>query len=282
MSQPFFTSPASRAAREIAFRIRTLLVATSFLFVFGRPAGCQTLSDLDLAQIRFKQRLNAQLPMDLEFRDENGQAVRLQEYFGKKPVILVPGYYGCPMLCTLVLNGLVEAMQDMRWCAGEEFEIINFSINPDETPELAASKKKSYLKRYGREGAANGWHFLTGNTPAVHALAQTVGFEYRFDPATRQYAHPSGLVILTPEGKVSHYLFGVTFASRDLYTALKDASQKRVASPIQELILLCFHYNPLTGKYSPTILGLLRVMGAVTVLALVSLIAVSLHRSRAP
>lgn len=242
----------------------------------------QALSDPDLARIQFEQRLNAQLPGDLQFVDESGREVRLADYYGHKPILLVPGYYGCPMLCTMVLNGLVEAMQDMKWSPGKDFEIINVSINPQETPALAAAKKKNYVKRYGRAGAAEGWHFLTGTDPAIRALTGTIGFDYRFDPASRQYAHPSGVVILTPQGRVAHYMFGVTFSSRGLYEALKDASKEHIGSPIQQLILLCFHYNPVTGRYSPTILGLLRIMSVVTVLVLSALIALSIHRSRAP
>jgi protein SCO1/2 len=220
--------------------------------------------------------------LDLPFVDETGRAVRLGDYFGEKPVVLVLGYYGCPMLCTLVLNGLVETMEGMKWRVGNEFEVVNVSINPQELPALAAAKRQSYLKRYGRAGAENGWHFLTGKEPEIQTLAQAVGFGYRFDPASKQYAHPSGLVILTPHGKVSRYLFGVSFSSRELYTALKEASSNKVSSPIQELILLCFHYNPMTGKYSAMILGLVRMLSAATVLGLVALIVVSIRRTKAP
>jgi len=242
----------------------------------------QPLSDGDMARISFEQRLGAQLPLELRFVDETGRAVSLSDYFGKKPIILVLGYYGCPMLCTLVLNGLVESMQDMKWRVGNEFEVVNVSICPEESPALAAAKKQTYLKRYGRAGADQGWHFLTGTEPAIRSLADTVGFTYRYDPGTRQYAHPSGLVILTPHGKVAHYLFGVSFPSRNLFEDLKEASSGQVGSPIQKLILLCFHYNPLTGKYSPTILGILRLLIAATVLGLVGLLSVSLRRPRAP
>jgi protein SCO1/2 len=262
---------------------RRLLAMFSLLacgFLLARNACSQPLTDAALAQIRFEQKLNTQLALDLRFMDETGREVRLGEYFGTKPVILVLGYYGCPMLCTLVLNGLVETMEDMKWRVGAEFEVINVSINPQETPALAAAKKKSYLKRYGRAGAAQGWHFLTGKTPAIQALATAVGFNYRWDPATKQYAHPSGLVILTPQGKVAQYLFGVTFPSRALYTALQGASLNHVTSPIQELILLCFHYNPLTGKYSALILGLVRLLSATTVLGLFALIVFLAHHSR--
>lgn len=235
--------------------------------------SAQTLPDGAIAQIRFEQKPGAQISLALPFKDESGRQARLEEYFGNKPVVLVMGYYRCPMLCTLVLNGLVESASDMRWSIGKDFKVIDVSIDPNEGPSLAAAKKRTYLKRYGRNGADDGWHFLTGNSLAVRQLADEVGFHYAYDPASKQYAHPSGLVILTPQGKVSHYLFGVTFPSKDLYDALRDASVNKTSGPIQELILLCFHYNPLTGKYSATIMGVLRLMGVLTVLALVGLIA---------
>lgn len=243
----------------------------------------QALSDSALAQIDFVQNLGAQIPMDLRFQDETGQTVRLGDYFGSKPVILVLGYYGCPMLCTLVLNGLAEGLQDLKWRAGTEFDVVSVSINPKEGATLAAAKKRTYVKRYGRSGAAGGWHFLTGKEPEIRSLAQTVGFGYRFDPATQQYAHPSGVVILTPQGKVAKYLFGVTFASRDLYESLRTAEGNQIASPVQRLILLCFHYNPLTGKYSASIMTLIRIFSVATVFGLAGLmISGARRRARAP
>ena len=263
--------------------------------VFFRPSGCglrisilllflvasacaQTLSDDALAQIRFEQKLNAQVSLNLPFRDEDGQPARLSQYFGHKPVLLVLGYYECPMLCTLVLNGMVESAADMKWSIGREFEVVNVSINPHETPALAAAKKRTYVKRYGRSGAAQGWHFLTGEEGALRQLADEVGFRYAYDPTSKQYAHPSGLVVLTPQGKISGYLFGVTFAPKDLYGALRTAAGNEVGSPIQQLILLCFHYNPITGKYSGTIIVILRVLGVATILGFLGLIGVLLRR----
>jgi protein SCO1 len=276
MRSQLFASPAA---------LRTLgLTGLCFLVCLvgaARTGLSQALSDSDLVTIQFQQKLGAQVPLGLRFTDETGRSVRLSEYLGTKPIVLVPGYYGCPMLCTMVLNGLVESMQDMKWQLGRDFEVINYSIDPRETPSLANAKKQTYAKRYGRAGTDVGWHFLTGREDAIRALSTTIGFGYRLDPATGQYAHPSGIVVLTPQGKVAHYLFGVTFSSRDVYGALKEASSERIGSPIQKLILLCFHYNPLTGKYSPTILGFLRIMSVATVLGLIGLVAVTIHRSRA-
>jgi protein SCO1 len=249
--------------------------------LFSLLANAQSLSDSTLASIAFEQKLNTLVSPALAFRDEDGQQVRLGQYFGQKPVILVLGYYECPMLCTLVLNGMVESAADIKWSIGREFEVINVSINPRENPMLAAAKKRSYVKRYGRSGAAQGWHFLTGEEASIRQLANEVGFRYVYDPASRQYAHPSGLVILTPQGKIARYLFGVTYPSKDLLTALRTASSNQVGSPIQQLVLLCFHYNPVTGKYSLTIVAVLRVLGGATVLGLLWFMVSLARRGRA-
>lgn len=234
--------------------------------------SAQTLTDDQLSNIGFHQNLNTQITLNSTFRDENGKTVQLGDYFGRKPVVLVLGYYGCPMLCTLTLNGMVESLEDLKWNIGDEFDVLNVSINPHETPALAFAKKKTYLKRYGRHGADAGWHFLTGNEAQIKRLADEVGFQYAYDPQSKEYAHASGLVILTPDGKISHYLFGVTFASQDFFTALQDASKKKVGSPIRELILLCFHYNPITGKYGALIMAIVRGLAVATVLGLVWLV----------
>lgn len=224
----------------------------------------QALSDTNLADIRFEQKLGAALSPNLPFRDENGKAVTLGAYLGQKPVVLVLGYYECPMLCTLVLNGLVAGMSELKASVGTDYEVVDVSINPLETPALAAAKKQSYLKQYGRPGAASGWHFLTGDQRSIKRLADEVGFRYAYDAPSKQYAHPSGLVILTPQGKVAHYLFGVTYAPRELSDALHDAAGERVGSPIAQVLLLCFHYNPLTGKYSSSVIAGLRVLAVAT------------------
>ena len=258
---------------------KRILIASLFMLVFA--ARCQTLSDDTLLQIRFDQNLNAQVSSGLSFRDEEGKEVRLGRYFAGRPIVLVLGYYECPMLCTLVLNGMVESAADMKWSIGREYDVVNISINPGETPALATAKKRAYLKRYGRSGATGGWHFLTGNEKAIRQIADEVGFRYAYDPASKQYAHPSGLVILTPEGKISHYLFGVTFSPRELYTALHDAATSKVGSPIQQLILLCFHYNPITGKYSGIIIVALRILAVVTMGGFLCLIVIVVRRGRA-
>jgi protein SCO1/2 len=254
-------------------------VAIPLLPLSASPA--QTLSDDALAQIRFDQNLGTQVSPALPFRDETGRDVHLSDYFAQKPVVLVMGYYECPMLCTLVLNGFLESAADLKWSIGRDFEVLDVSINPAETPSLAAAKKRSYLKCYGRSGAADGWHFLTGNDAAIRQLSGEVGFRYAYEPASKQYAHPSGLIILTPSGKISGYLFGVSYASKDLYAALQRASSHQIGSPLQQFILLCFHYNPITGKYSSAIIGVLRLLSFGTVVGLAFLLVALARRSRA-
>lgn len=272
---------ATRSLRAGIGFLRSMPVLCAVMFMLDAvPARAQAVTDDALNKVTFDQNLNTQISLDLPFWDEQGRAVQLRDYFGKKPVVLVLGYYNCPMLCTLVLNGLVATMGDMRWSAGREFEIVNVSINPHETSALALAKKRSYVKRYGRNGSEAGWHFLTGDEPAIRQLADEVGFRYVYDPASKEYAHPSGLIILTPQGKVSHYLFGVTFDAQDLYTSLQAASTEKVGSPIRRLVLLCFHYNPITGKYGATIMLVVRLMGVATVLGLIWLIVFLTRRSK--
>jgi protein SCO1/2 len=244
-------------------------------------AQTMRFSDENLTQIHFDQKLDAQVSPALSFYDEEDKPVRLSDYFGTKPILLVLGYYKCPMLCTLVLNGMVESAADLQWSIGREFEVVSVSINPGETSGLAAEKKRAYVKRYGRAGSAKGWHFLIGHEESIHELAREVGFHYAYDPASKEYAHPSGLIFLTPEGKVCNYLFGVTFSPRDLFAGLQIASARRIGSPIQQLVLLCFHYNPITGKYSGIVVVFLRLFAAATMLGLCVLIIALFRRGEA-
>jgi protein SCO1 len=259
-------------------RLAMTLILTAA--VLALSAGAQTLTANQLSQISFDQKLNSQISLDLPFRDEDGKAVTLRDYFGTKPVILVLGYYQCPMLCTLTFNGMVESLEDLKWSIGNQFNVVHVSINPRETPELAAAKKKTYLRRYGRAGASAGWHFLTGDEPAIRKLADEVGFHYAYDPTVKQYAHPSGLIILTPEGRTAKYLFGVSFSSTELYAALQGASEHKVGSPIERLVLLCFHYSPIHGKYGALIMRIVRILGAITLAGMVWFFAVVIRRER--
>jgi len=241
------------------YRLSILILLTLALSL-----KAQALTDEQLSNIRFDQKLNSQISLDLPFHDESGKTVTLGNYFSRKPVVLVLGYYQCPMLCTLTFNGMVESMEDMKWTIGNQFNVVHVSIDPKETPELALAKKRTYLKRYGRPSADTGWHFLTGDEPQIKKLCDEAGFHYAYDPGVKQYAHPSGLVILTPDGKVSKYFFGVSFSSPELYAALQNASTHKVGSPIERLVLLCFHYSPIHGKYGVLIMTMLRVFGAAT------------------
>jgi protein SCO1/2 len=232
------------------------------------------------AKVGIDQKLNAQVPLNLTFRDEGGRPARLGNYFGVKPVILVLAYYECPNLCTLVLNAALTSVQDLKLEAGKDFEIVVVSFNPRETAALAAAKKRTYTQRYARPGGASGWHFLTGDEPAIAQLAESVGFRYVFDSPTKQYAHPSAIMVLTPEGKISRYFAGIEYPPKDLRLALVEASNRRIGSLTDQLFLFCFHYDPLTGKYGVAIMRVIRVAGFATVFALGAFIIIHLRRER--
>ncbi|HJT78896.1 MAG TPA: SCO family protein [Gemmataceae bacterium] len=221
-----------------------------------------------LRGVGFDQRLNAQVPPDLTFRDEAGQCVRLGDYFGSRPVILVLAYYRCPMLCTEVLNNLVRALLDIPLDAGKDFDVLVVSFDPREKPDLAAAKKKMYLERYGRPGAAAGWHFLTSEQEPITRLTRAVGFRYTYDAKHDQFAHASGVLVLTPQGKISRYFYDIRYAARDLRLGLVEASANKIGSPVDQVLLFCFHYDPAEGRYGPTILNLVRAGGVLTVLGL--------------
>jgi protein SCO1/2 len=244
----------------------------------GQPASVQPEA---LRGVGFDQRLDQPVPLDLVFRDETGATVTLDSLLRGKPVILNLVYYECPMLCTLVLNGLLGAMKALPFDAGEAYDVITVSFDPTETPELAARKKQTYLEQYRRDGAAAGWHFLTGDAAAIERLAAAVGFRYRYDPERKEFAHAAGLTVLTPRGIIARYLFGVEFAPRDLKFALMEAAENRIGSPIDQLLLFCYHYDPSTGRYSATVLNGVRAAGALTVLALIGFIAWAVRRDRA-
>jgi protein SCO1 len=221
-----------------------------------------------LAKIGFDQHLNAQVPGSLSFIDEAGKPVRLGEFFAKGPVVLAMVYYGCPNLCTLVLNGLFKGLEDLTFTAGDTFQTVLVSIDPTETPKLAAEKKKNYLSKYHRAGAGTGIHFLTGTQPEIDKLAQTIGFRYLYDPKTKQYGHAAGLTVLTEQGRISRYLFGIEYAGRDMKLAIMDASQRKIGSLVDKFLLFCFHYDPAQGVYTVTIMKILRILAAATALGL--------------
>lgn len=237
-------------------------------------------SPAPVPEVGIDQRLGERVPLNLPLRDEAGSAVTLGRYFGERPVILALVYYRCPMLCTLVLNGLVRALNALTFAPGNEFEIVTVSIDPDETPEQAAAKKQQYLESYRRADAAAAWHFLTADASAVAELARSVGFRYRRDAASGEYAHASAIMILTADGRMARYLFGVEYAPRDLRLALVEAGEGRIGSPIDQLLLLCFRYDPMTGRYSSLVLNAVRAGGIATIAGLGGFIVLMRRRDR--
>ena len=224
-----------------------------------------------LRNVGFDQKLNEQVPLELVFRDENGRSAALREYFDGRPVILSLVYYDCPMLCSQVLNGLASSLDVLPFNAGKEFNVITVSFDPRETTALAAAKKKTYMRRYKRPGAAEGWHFLTGDPVSITRLAQAVGFRYAYDAEKNQYAHASGVMVLTPQGKLARYFYGIEYAPRDVRLALVEASANRIGSPVDQLLLYCYQYDPATGKYGAIVMRFVRLGGVVTVAGLLSL-----------
>ena len=231
-----------------------------------------------LSKVSFEQRLNEQLPLDLPFKDEDGRAVKLGDYFGRKPVLLTFVYYECPMLCTEVLNGLESSLRVLNETVGREFDVVTVSFDPKETPVLAAGKKRAYLERYKRPEAAQGWHFLTGEQASIDALTKAAGFNFVWDEDSHQFAHPSGIVVTTPAGKVSRYFFGIDYSPRDVKFALIESSNEKIGTLADKLLLYCYHYDPTKGNYGFVAMRAVRVGGAVTLLALVGFVFVSLRR----
>ncbi len=231
----------------------------------GMPAG---ITPAELKKVAFDQNLGVQVPLGLPFRDETGRAVLLSQYFTGRPVVLALVYYECPMLCTQALNGLVKSLKVLALEPGRDYQVVTISFNPAETPAEAAEKKDQYLARLKRPGGSDGWHFLTGNEASIHLLTETVGFHYVYDASSRQYAHPTGIIVLTPEGKTSKYIYGIDYGPRDLRLALVEASDHKVGTPVDRLLLYCYHYDPASGRYGLVVLNLIRLGGLVTLASL--------------
>jgi protein SCO1/2 len=250
------------------------------------PSQAGTSSGLPeaLKTVGIEQKLNGQLPLDAEFKNETGAVVKLGDYFGKdRPVVLALVYYECPMLCSEVLNGLTGSLKGISFDAGKEFDVvaISFDARENDKSELAKNKKASYLKRYGRgNGSENGWHFLTGSQSEIDKVTQAVGFNYKYDEATDQFAHAGGVMIITPEGKISRYLYGIDYAPKDLKFALMESAEGKIGNAAEQLFLYCFHYNPATGKYGLAILSVLRLMAVATVLGLGGMLFVFWRRNK--
>jgi protein SCO1/2 len=233
-----------------------------------------------LREIGFDQHLDEKLPLDLEFTDEQGRLVTLGDYFGERPVVLTFVYYDCPMLCSLVLNAMASSLNALSLDASKDFEVVAISFDPRETPALAAERKRVLLERYDRPAAADGWHLLIGGQASIEQLTKAAGFRYTWDEATKQFAHPSGIMVVTPDGRLARYLFGLEYGPRDLRLALVDASSGRIGSAVDSLLLYCFHYDPATGRYGFLVMRAVRIAGAATVLLIGTFITVMVRRER--
>jgi protein SCO1/2 len=258
----------------------------------GQPAPAQPSYSLQNSNLKpalpgalqgvgIDQQLNAKVPLNLVFRDEAGRSLPLSTYFeSKKPVIMVPVYYRCPMLCTEILAGVESSLKAVTFNPGQDFQVVAFSFDPKDTPETASEKKQMYLQRYNRPNTANGWHFLTGDEQNIHALTDALGFHYKYDPKTQQFAHASGIMVLTPDGHISKYFYGVEYAPRDLRLGLVEASQEKIGTPVDRILLFCYHYDPATGKYGAVALGSLRAAGAGFVVVCGAFLFIAIRRDR--
>jgi protein SCO1 len=242
-----------------------LLVCAMPVPIASQTAEQSTVSKV-FNDVGLDQRLGNSIPLDLTFRDETGATVKLGDYFHDKPVVLSLVYYNCPMLCKMTLDGMVECFLSMKYIVNKDFDVVTVSFDPTETPAMAAEAKHTYLTRYGQKGAEDGWHFLTGDEPSIKKLTQAVGFHYVYDAKLKQYAHPTGIMVLTPEGTLSRYFYGVEYAPRDMQFALIDASHHQVGSAVDKLLLLCYCYDPTTGKYGFIISNVLRASATLTIL----------------
>ncbi len=235
-----------------------------------------------LNEVGIQQKLNEQLPLETEFKDENGKTVKIGDYFGNRPVILALVYYECPMLCSEVLNGLTGSLKGLNFSVGKEFDVvaISFDARENDKPDLAKNKKENYLKRYGREGSENGWHFLTGSQDSIDKITQSVGFGYKWDEDSQQFAHAGAIMVLTPEGKLSKYLYGIDYAPKDLKFALIESSASKIGNPVDQLLLFCYHYNPATGKYGLVVMNVIRLGGVLTLLGIGTMMFVFWRRNK--
>lgn len=249
-----------------------LLIALCISFVV--PSGMAQAHDIVHHSsavnnlVGFDQRLNEEVPGELRFLDESGKSVTLGSYFAQRPVILALSYFECETLCPLVRHGLVEALRPLTFGAGDQFDVVLVSIDPDETPMTAQLVKQETVANYDRVGSEDGWHFLTGDHDTIDRLAEAIGFRYAYDVERDEYAHASGVVVITPEGRIARYFYGIEYDSQDLRLGVVEASQNRIGSAIDQLLLLCFHYDPTVGKYNFLIMNVVRAAGVITVAAI--------------
>lgn len=275
--------------RRIRGRIVAMLVVLASLPAY---VGAATIPDVEpgepaagrpkaLDDVGIDQRLGDPLPLDTPLRDESGRAVTLGDYFGTKPVVLVMTYFECPMLCTLVLNGLTKTLKTLAFEPGKEFDVVAVSFDPRDTPETAAKKKATYVGEYGRTATAAGWHFLTGDEAAIARVAAATGFRYKWVPEEKQFAHAAAIMVATPEGRLARYFYGIDYSPRDLRLGLVEAADHKIGSAVDALLLFCYRYDPTTGKYGAIALNLIRLGGVATVLALGLFMTVMFRRESA-
>ena len=262
--------------------IATLLTSTAFAQsmskgIMSPPANVRPPY---LTNVGIEQHLDGQVPADLAFVDDTGRPVKLGDYFGKKPLILNLVYYNCTMLCGEALAGLSASMKMIKFDVGNQFDVVTVSFNPKETPEIAAAKKVEYLQRYGRPNAAAGWHFLTGPPESINSLTKAVGFQYQYDATKDQYAHATAIMVLTPQGRIARYFYGVDFPPKDLRLGLVEASQGKIGNPVDQVLLYCYHYDPAAGKYGAVVSNMLKVGAGLTIFLLGGMLLILIRLDR--
>ncbi|HEY3348832.1 MAG TPA: SCO family protein [Thermoanaerobaculia bacterium] len=269
--------------------IRSAPLALAFALAFsgelrataqGAPPAEAPLPAPPVKDIGFDQKIGDLVPLDLAFKDEAGKTVHLRDYLGKKPVVLSLVYFDCPMLCGMTTDGLVRSLRALRMSVGTEFDVLSVSFDPRETSELASVKKGPVMRQYGRKGGAEGWHFLTGDKASVDALTKAVGFRYVWDAEQKQYAHATGVLVLTPQGRIARYFFGIEYPAKDLRLGLIEASEEKLGSVVDQLLLLCYHYDPKVGRYTATVRNFLRGGAVLTIFAVAGLVLTLLKREK--
>jgi protein SCO1/2 len=247
----------------------------------GFPPPDAPLPPPPVKDVGFDQKLGEAIPLDLVFHDEAGESVRLAKYFGKRPVVLSLVYFNCPMLCGMTTDGLVRSVRALRFEPGTDYEILSVSFDPHETAEVASEKKRTVMAQYGRKSGPGGWHFLTGDAASVAALTKAVGFRYVWDADQKQFAHATGITVLTPQGRIARYFFGIEYPAKDLRLALIEASEEKIGNVVDQLLLLCYHYDPKSGRYTATVRNFVRAGGVITLVLVVGFVTIMLRRERA-
>jgi protein SCO1 len=270
------------ATTLLATLMTPALASAQGMFGGGEPPELNpsTKKPRILEQVGVDQKIGRQVPPALTFRDETGREVRLGDFFGRRPVVLALAYYNCPMLCTQVLNGITGTLRTLDFQPGRDYEVVVVSIDPREGPRLAGQKKEVYVSHFGRPGTAPGWHFLTGRDENIHALADAVGFRYKYDPNIDQFAHAAVFEVLTPSGVVSQYFYGIEFAPRDVKFALIQSSGNTLGTMADQVLLFCYHYDPASGRYGANIINAVRAGGILLMVAFGTFLFVNLRRER--